>query len=200
MRQVRIKKIEAIFKSEGPIVRSSVLRANKFCSKDIFELVAGGYLKKLKTGYYIKASTIAELSDIELVSLLIPQGVLCLFSAAQYHNMLTVIPKTICITLPKGIRTPVLPEHPPISIYKALRKFYEVGIEEIATPNCIVKVYDRERTVCSFFRVRQSIGEDVALQILKNYMSGAKNLQKMYEYAEILQIKGVIRPYVEALL
>jgi hypothetical protein len=63
-----------------------------------------------------------------------------------------------------------------------------------------VKVYDRERTLCDLFRMRLQIGEDVAIEVLKSYMAGAKNLQKLFEYAEILQIKGVLRPYVEALI
>lgn len=196
----RIKKIDAIFDSEGPIVRASVLLENKFCSKDVAELVTDGYICKIKTGYYIRTPMMAELSEIELVSLLIPQGVFSLFSAAQYHNMTTVNPVAISISLPKDMRTPVLPEHPPINIFKTIRTVYEVGIEDVQTQNCIIKVYDRERTVCDFFRMRLQFGEDVALEVLKNYMSGKKNLQKLYEYAEALQIKGVIRPYVEALL
>ena len=200
MNQTRIKKIDTIFNSEGPIVRASVLQANKFCSKDIAELVANDYLIKLKTGYYIKTATMVELSEIELASLLIPQGVVSLFSAAQYHNMTTVNPTAISITIPKDMRTPVLPEHPPINIYKTLQRVYEVGIEEVSMQNTVVKIYDRERTVCDFFRMRLQFGEDVALEVLKNYMSGKKNLQKLYEYAEVLQIKGVLRPYVEALI
>lgn len=200
MNQTRIKKIDTIFNSEGPIVRASILQANKFCSKDIAELVANDYLIKLKTGYYIKTATMVELSEIELASLLIPQGVVSLFSAAQYHNMTTVNPTAISITIPKDMRTPVLPEHPPINIYKTLQRVYEVGIEEASMQNTVVKIYDRERTVCDFFRMRLQFGEDVALEVLKNYMSGKKNLQKLYEYAEVLQIKGVLRPYVEALI
>jgi hypothetical protein len=48
--------------------------------------------------------------------------------------------------------------------------------------------------------MRLRIGEDISIEVLKNYMSGRKNLQKLYEYAGLLQIKTVMRPYVEALL
>jgi hypothetical protein len=48
--------------------------------------------------------------------------------------------------------------------------------------------------------MRLQIGEDIAIEVLKNYMSGKKNLQKLYGYADLLQIKTVMRPYVEALL
>jgi hypothetical protein len=48
--------------------------------------------------------------------------------------------------------------------------------------------------------MRLQIGDDVSIEVSKNYMSGKKNLQKLYEYAGLLQIKTVMRPYVEALL
>lgn len=200
MTEARMRKIDSIFADEGPVVRASAFLEKKFCSKDIAELIANGYLEKIRTGYYIKKKVIDELSEIELVALIIPQGVISLFSAAQFHNMTTVNPSSICVTLPKEIRTPVLPGHPPIKIYKSLRSIYEVGIDEIPMQHCVAKIYDRERTVCDFFRMRLQLGDDIAYEVLKSYMSGKKSLQRLYEYASLLQIKSVIRPYVEVLL
>jgi hypothetical protein len=59
-----------------------------------------------------------------------------------------------------------------------------------------LKMYDRERTVCDFIRMRLRIGKDVALEVLKTYMSGRKNLQKLYKYAGKLQIERVMHPYL----
>jgi hypothetical protein len=63
-----------------------------------------------------------------------------------------------------------------------------------------MKIYDRERTVCDFFRMRLQIGKDCAFEVLKNYMAGKKHLQKLSEYAGLLQIKGVLHPYLEVLV
>jgi len=49
------------------------------------------------------------------------------------------------------------------------------------------------------FRMRLQIGKDCAFEVLKNYMAGKKHLQKLSEYAELLQIKGVLYPYMEVL-
>lgn len=196
----RRDKVEAIFETSGPVVRATTLREHGFCSKDLADLVADRYLYRIRTGYYIKQTVMDELSELELVTQFIPQGVIAMFSAAQYHGLTTVNPSSICIALPKDTRTPVLPEHPPITVYKFIRRIYEIGIEEIATQNCTMKIYDRERTVCDFLRMRLQFGEDVAIEVLKSYMAGTKNLQRLYEYADMLQIKGVLKPYVEALL
>jgi hypothetical protein len=48
--------------------------------------------------------------------------------------------------------------------------------------------------------VRLQIGKDAALEVLKRYMAGRKNLQKLYGYADTLRIKKIIEPYVEASL
>jgi uncharacterized protein involved in tellurium resistance len=74
-----------------------------------------------------------------------------------------------------------------------------VGIETAVIDGFPVKVYDRERTVCDFIRMRNKVGKDIALEVLKTYMSGRKNLTRIYDYAGQLQIEGVIQPYLEVL-
>jgi hypothetical protein len=98
------------------------------------------------------------------------------------------------------MRTPALPGNLHVTVHKSANHLYPVGIETVQVDNQTIKIYDRERTVCDFIRNRLKIGKDVALEVLKNYMSGKKNLQKLYEYAKLLQIEGVISPYVEVLV
>jgi uncharacterized protein involved in tellurium resistance len=74
---------------------------------------------------------------------------------------------------------------------------YQAGIERVVMDDYTVKVYDRERTVCDFIRMRNKVGKDIALEVLKNYMAGTKRLSRLYEYAALLQIEGVIHPYLE---
>jgi predicted transcriptional regulator of viral defense system len=140
------------------------------------------------------------LNDMEVLASLIPEGIISFFSAAQYHDLTTVIPQSIEITLPSSMRTPALPENLHVTVHKSANHIYSVGIKTVLVDNHPLKVYDRERTVCDFIRNRLKIGKDVALEVLKNYMSVKKNLQKLYEYAKLLQIEGVINPYVEVLI
>jgi hypothetical protein len=192
----RVQKIKRLFKAGGPVLPASSLRSVGFCGKDVGALVREGYLQKLRRGYYALQETV--LDEYAVVASLIPEGIMTLFSAAAYHEMTTVIPPSIEITLPASMRTPVLPSYPPITIYKSI--YYDVGVETVKRKGYMLKVYDRERTLCEFFRMRLQIGKDVALEVLKQYMAGKKNLQKLYGYADTLRIKKVIEPYVEASL
>jgi predicted transcriptional regulator of viral defense system len=200
MTEARIKKLEGLFKAREPIVRTAVLRSSGFCGKDIAELLQLGKLRKVRRGYYAQGYEVDALNGFELLASLVPEGVVSLFSAAQYYDLTTVIPQSIEITLPSTMRTPVLLEDLHVKVYKSVIPIYQVGIETVQMDKITVKMYDRERTVCDFMRMRLKIGKDVALEVLKNYMSGRKNLQKLYEYAEKLQIERVIHPYLEALV
>jgi predicted transcriptional regulator of viral defense system len=196
MTALRVRKIEKLFKARGPVLPASALRSIGFCGKDMGLLVREGYLQKLRRGYYALNET--ALDEYAVVASLIPEGIITLFSAAAYHDMTTVIPASIEITLPTSMRIPVLPSYPPITVYKSI--YYDVGVEAVKQKGYTLKVYDRERTLCEFFRMRLQIGKDAALEVLKRYMAGRKNLQKLYEYADTLRIKKIIEPYVEASL
>lgn len=141
-----------------------------------------------------------EISDIEKVSTIIPFGILCWYTAAEYHDLTTVNPSAIYIAVP-SIRTRVsIPESPPVVLIASSQKTFELGLQTIGNENMSIRIYDRERTVCDFFRKRNLLGIDLAIEVLRNYMSGKRDLQRLFKYAEKLRIKNVIRPYVEALL
>jgi predicted transcriptional regulator of viral defense system len=199
MTDSRITKAEDICEREGPIIRASALRSAGFCGKDTNELIQLGLLQRLRRGYYVSPSKLGDINAREILAVLIPDAVISLFSAAQYYDLTTVIPQKLEVTLPVQKRIPVLPESLHIKIYKAVPHIYQAGIQTIQQDGYEMKIYDRERTVCDFFRMRLQIGKDCAFEVLKNYMAGRKNLQKLSEYAEALQIKGVLSPYLEIL-
>ena len=200
MREQKIEKAKILFKNSGMIVKSSALNENKFCSNDIAELISIGFIERVKPGYYILAEALGEISDVELAAAVIPAGVVCLYSAAAYYELTTVNPMSVNIALPNVGKLPILPEHPPVELFKIRRPMFEIGITEVDMTYGKMRIYDKERVVCDFIRLRHQLGEDVALEVLRSYMSGSKNIQKLYEYAEKMRIKRVIRPYVEALL
>jgi len=199
MTECRIKKINNLCKKEGPVIRSSVLRTAGFCGKDTDELIRLGHLKRLRRGYYISSIKLDSMDTYVILSSVVPDAVISLFSAAQYHDLSSVIPQKIDITLPANKRVPVLPDDFQVKIYKAIPHIYDVGIQTVRKDGVPLKMYDRERTVCDFFRMRLQIGKDCAFEVLKNYMAGKRQLQKLSEYAGLLQIKGVLYPYLEVL-
>ena len=199
MTDYRIKKVDELSRINGPIIRASFLRDAGFCGKDTDKLIRLGLLQRIRRGYYISSAKLNNMDTYEILAALIPDAVISLFSAAQYHELSCVIPQKIDVTLPAHRRIPVLPKNIHVKIYKAIPRIYEVGIQTSVKDGYPLKIYDRERTVCDFFRIRLQIGKDCAFEVLKNYKAGKKDLQKLSEYAEVLQIKGVLYPYLEVL-
>jgi len=51
------------------------------------------------------------------------------------------------------------------------------------------------------FRYRDKLGEDIAIESLKNYLNRKDaNLIKLREYAILCQVKSVVFPYLKALV
>lgn len=195
-----LERTNRLFTQKGPILRTATLREHGITSQNIVALLASGQLKKLKTGYYIQPGMETHLSDMELAAAVVPQGVVCLFSAAALYELTTINPMAVDIAVPAPGNSITLPEYPPIALHKWAKTLHGIGITEVNAPQYPAKVYEKERTVCDFFRLRLQLGEDVALEVLKNYMTGTKNIQKLYDYAKALRVKTVLAPYVEALL
>lgn len=201
MRSERYENVKKIFEKNGPILKSSILRENKIGSREIAELVSDGHINRIKNGYYIWNSDVNNVEDMEIAVSVIKNGVLCLFSAAQLYGLTTVNPMAIDIAVPCVGKVPVLPKYPPINIYRVTQSIFNIGISEIRTASTMLRVYNKERVVCDFFRFRIQIGEDIALEVFKSYISGRDvNIQRLLEYADKLRIKSVMKPYVEALL
>jgi len=189
-----------VFERCGPVVKTNILRENKLFSRDIAELVSSGMIRKIKTGYYIWVSEENNVTDLELASSVIPRGIICLQSAACYYNLTTLNPTAVAIAVSSDSMRPVLPAYPPTQLVVTPAASFELGLVKETGAHGKLRIYDRERTVCDFFRKRGILGEDLALEVLKNYMNGKRRLQILFEYAGKLRVKSVIKPYVEALI
>jgi predicted transcriptional regulator of viral defense system len=185
-----------LFQQHGPILKSDFLREHGFYNRALAELVRDGFAQKLKTGYYIWNTATTDVPDVELAAVLVPFGIVCLQSAAVLHELTTLNPLTVTIAVPANRTRVALPAFPPVELVSFAISTFALG----ATETGRIRVYDRERTVCDFFRKRRQLGDDLALEVLQAYMRGSRNLQTLFDYAGTLRVKGVIKPYVEALI
>lgn len=189
--------IKKMFQTFGPIIKSGMLRQHKVYNREIAELLSNGDIIKVKSGYYLWNDFASEISDVETVAALIPFGIICLQSAASYHGLTTLNPLAVTVAIPASRTRVALPVHPPVDLVAYPISTFELGL---LNENCSIRIYDRERTVCDFIRKRKQLGEDLALDVLRTYMRGTRNMQKLFDYARILRVRNVMKPYVEALL
>ena len=167
----------------------------------IYEMTKSGDLIKEARGLY-KLAESEPLSDPDLVqtSLLIPKGVVFLISALYFHRLTTQIPHWIYLALPRGTNYPKA-EYPPVKAFMRSEKQYVAGVEEHTIDGVKVRIYSKEKTVADCFAYRHEVGKDIALEALKDYMSGrSRNLNKLMEYARVNRVEKLILPYLETLV
>jgi predicted transcriptional regulator of viral defense system len=209
-----MEKIVTYFKKHGGYALMKELKASSFQTRDIARLLKEGAIVKVKPGLYrlanigemvlplpkIKGSGNMISQGIIDVCKAIPDGVICLVSALAFHDLTTFNPSEIYVAIPNAAKVPKI-DFPPLRVFYFRERFYKPGIEHITAPNCTIKIYNKEKTICDVFRYRNKYGEDLALEALKNYLSRKKaNVNKLRKYAGICQVKTVMMPYLKALV
>lgn len=190
-------------KDHGSYVHMKEIKKHRFSPAIVKTLWQKGILERVKAGLY-RPVDIADAPDISIgfvdVSKAIPDGVIGLISALHYFELTTVNPSSIYLVVPHNKRVPRI-EYPPIKIFYFRERFFKIGIENIDTLYGPVKIYNREKTICDMFRYRKKLGEDIALEALKNYVSYKySDFHKLMEFAVICQVKTIIQPYLKTLL
>ena len=197
-----MNKILNFFNKNQGYARMKELKEQHFQVRDIAALVEEGRIERLKPGLY----RLSDFSDGEInrsfidVCKAMPKGVICLASALSYYELTTFNPSEVYIAIPNKAKY-IHMEYPPVRTYYFNDRFYKAGIETIMKPQGAVRIYGMEKTVCDIFRYRKKLGEDMALEALRNYLQRKNaDIPKLEQYAEICAVKTVITPYLKALV
>ena len=169
--------------------------------KTFYSLVKKGALHRVVDGVF-RPYDAPELENeaIFVAFTRAPQGVLCLYSALDFHNLTTQAPEEIYLALRRGSRFPKM-DYPRVKWHSFTGDMFDVGIEEKMLDGMTIRVYDKEKTIVDCFRLRNQIGIDIAVEALKDYLSGEKtNLRRLTGYAKRCKIFTVMKPYLEAIV
>ena len=167
----------------------------------INQLVKQGILIKLNKKYYENTNFDGEESDFYYAYAYVPNGVICLLSAAVYYNLSTYRPDAIDIAIPRKTRVSTLPEWPELNIYYFTEERFSVGAEIIEVGNNKFRIYDIEKTVVDLVFYREKMGVEETKEVLSNYLHRKdRNLNKLIRYAEMLKCKDIINKYLEELV
>lgn len=194
-----MEKIVSYIKEKGGYARQTELREHGFQSRDITALYEKGVLEKVQPGLYKLADSSVTSGFVD-VSKAMPQAVIALVSALAYYEFTTFNPSKVHLAIPNDAK-PAKLNFPPVEVYYFRKNQYEVGIEEETIQGHSVKIYNKEKTVCDMFRYRNKLGEDLALEGLKNYVnSSGANLNELQKYMRICRVKTVMKPYLKAIV
>ena len=167
----------------------------------INQLVKQGILIKLNKKYYENTNFDGEESDFYYAYAYVPNGVICLLSAAVHYNLSTHRPDAIDIAIPRKARVSTLPEWPELKIYYFTDERFSVGAEIIEVGKNKFRIYDIEKTVVDIVFYREKMGVEETKEVLNNYLHRKdRNLNKLIRYAEMLKCEDTINKYLEVLI
>ena len=100
--------IESIINSHGGFISKSELTSVQY-HRLLAELDKGNIVRVRKGVYALHDALLNTMYDMGKI---VPNGVLCTFSAWSHYNLTTQIPQEICLAVRRGRRI-VLPDYPP---------------------------------------------------------------------------------------
>lgn len=163
-------------------------------------MVKEGTLVRVARGLYRKPNTpMSEREEMVNVALRVPRAVFCLFTALQFYELTTQLPRDIWIAMPHGSRKPKI-AYPPIEMIRLTGKTYSEGINTVVCDQVPLKIYCPAKTIVDCFKFRNKIGLDIAIEALKDALQ--KRLvtyDEVYYFAKMERLKKIILPYLEAI-
>lgn len=183
------------------VVRLREITQHGLHPEHLRRLVAKGHLTRLGRGVYAPADfEPTESHGLAQVAIRVPDSVVCLLSALQFHGLSTQMPRSVWIALPPKARAPRL-DWPELQIHRFSGTSYSEGWIEHVLEGVLVKIYEPAKTVADCFKFRNVVGLDVAIEALRMSLRERRaTVDELTHFAKICRVERVMRPYLEALV
>jgi predicted transcriptional regulator of viral defense system len=164
-------------------------------------LIDAGGLVRLDRGLYQLPDRVGEDASHDLAEAArrIPNGVISLLTALRHHELTTQLPSAIWMTIPQKARGPNL-HGLRIEIVRASGAVLTAGVEHARIEGVDVPIYGVAKTIADCFKHRRHVGEDVAIEALRDALSQKKtSVSELMRFAAIDRVARRIEPYLRAL-
>jgi predicted transcriptional regulator of viral defense system len=129
----------------------------------------------------------------------VPDGVVCLLSALQFHGFTMQMPYQAWLAISRTMREPNEPALP-IRTVRMTGRSFTAGVERHNIEGVKAKIYSPAKTVVDCFKFRNKIGLDVALEALRDCLREGKcSHDELWRYAKICRQTNVMKPYLESI-
>lgn len=185
---------------ERGIVRARDFKAAGIPLVYLKRLTNAGELVRLGRGLYQDPERVGEdlAHDLAEAARLVPNGVVSLMSALRHHGLTTQLPNAVWMTIPHKARTPTATGLP-LEIVRATGEAMTAGVEHISVEGVQVPVYGVAKTVADCFKHRRHVGEDVAIEALRDALRQRKTTPgELMAFAAIDRVAIRMEPFIKA--
>ena len=197
------KHIESIFeiaKKNNGVVTAEMVQESGIPNYYLSKLVKDGVLDKLLRGLYSTEETYID--EMYFLQVGYSNLIFSYLSALYIHNLTDRTPLKMTVTVPKNQNVSKLIKSGLAVVHRSNESNHLLGVSEKRSPGgFLIKVYDKERTICDIVKARDKMDSQVFTDALKAYAKDKKkDLTKLMEYAKILKVEKLVRLYMEVLL
>lgn len=184
------------FKTHGGVLKTSELNAIGVSSRQIKKLLDNNVITKIKHGYYELSDNIY--SEEVIIAKLFPRAVIFLESALMYYEYTDRIPTAWQIAVDRDSeKSQYKIDYPLIEPFYLEPKFLKIGLNTMMVEGVMIKIFDRDRTICDVLRYENKLEREVFSNAIKRYIKDPKkNVRNLLKYAEIFNIKNKVQTYI----
>ena len=177
---------------------ASVKKQGRTAYYKMLESAKQGELIQVRRGVYANIDQLSgNMIDINAV---VPDGILCVWSAWSIHQLTTSMPQAFHIAIKRG-RKVSIPSFPRIEVHHYMEDLLKIGVISMTIDGFNIRLYDVERCVCDAVKFRNKVGMDVCSEIINNYLERPdRNLSKLMDYARRLRVGKIIEQYLQVKL
>ncbi len=185
---------------EKGLIRASELAKFGASGAVLQRLLETDQLTRISRGVYIPVNLMfSEKIQHAVVALKFPRMVFCLLTALQIHELTTQLPHQLWVAIGQKARAPKL-DFPPLRIIRM--NDLSFGLTTLIFDGGIpIQVTNVAKTIADFFKYRNKVGIDVALEALRDAWRQKKvTMDEIWLAAEHCRVANVMRPYMESLV
>ncbi len=164
-------------------------------------LTDAGDLVRLGRGLYQDPEHVGEdiAHGLAEAARLVPNGIVSLISALHKHELTTQLPHAIWMTIPHKARTPNATSLR-FEIVRATGQALTAGVEHVLVEGVQVPIYGVAKTVADCFKHRRQVGEDLAIEALRDALRQRKTTpSELMKFAAIDRVADRMAPFIKAM-
>ncbi len=190
-----------IFAENKKFITTSELKDLGYSYYKIGKLEEQGILSRVNRSTYENLTYTGDENDFFSAEAFVPNGVICLMSAARYYELTNFLPDAVDVAIERKKKVNTLPEWPEIRIFYFDASRMDLGVTEVRDGDNCFHIFDIEKTVVDIIYYRNKIGIEETSEVLRNYLKRRdRQIDRLYAYAKRLRCEKIVRTYLEVLV
>lgn len=190
-----------IFAENKKFITTSELKDLGYSYYKIGKLEEQGILSRVNRSTYENLTYTGDENDFFSAEAFVPNGVICLMSAARYYELTNFLPDAVDVAIERKKKVNTLPEWPVIRLFYFDPSRMDLGVTEVRDGDNCFHIFDIEKTVVDIIYYRNKIGIEETAEILRNYLKRRdRQIDRLYAYAKRLRCEKIVRTYLEVLV